>query len=61
MHKSNASLGETPGVAITATNDHGLFDPVATSTSGVPLSDISKFLDASFQRKLSYQQSLVSL
>ena len=40
-------------------DDHGLFDPVAKSTSWKPSSSFSKFLDTNFRRKLSYQQSLV--
>ena len=40
-------------------DDHGLFDPVAKSTSWKPLTSFSKFLDTNFWRKLSYQQSLV--
>ena len=45
---------KTPGVAATASNDHGLFDPLATLTSGVPSSFFSKLLDTNFRRKLSY-------
>ena len=40
-------------------DDHGLFDPVAKSTSWKPSTSFSKFLDTNFRRKLSYQQSLV--
>ena len=42
-----------------SSDDHGLFDPVAKSTSWKPSSSFSKFLDTNFRRKLSYQQSLV--
>ena len=38
-----------------SSDDHGLFDPAAKLTS------LSKFRDTNFQRKLSYQQSLVIL
>ncbi|XP_020607349.1 uncharacterized protein LOC110046027 isoform X2 [Orbicella faveolata] len=38
---------------------HGLFDPVAKSTSWKPAASFSKFLDTNFRRKLSYLQSLV--
>ena len=38
---------------------HGLFDPVAKSTSWKPSTSFSKFLDTNFRRKLFYQQSLV--
>ena len=44
---------KTPGVAVTAANDHGLFDPVAPSTSWAPSSSFSKCLDTNFRRKLS--------
>ena len=39
-----------------SSDDHGLFDPVAKSTSWKPSSSFFKFLDTNFQRKLSYQQ-----
>ena len=42
-----------------SSDDHGLFDPVAKSTSWKPSTSFSKFLDTNFRRKLSYQQSLV--
>lgn len=42
-----------------SSDDHGLFDPVAKSTSWKPSASFSKFLDTNFRRKLSYQQSLV--
>ena len=41
-----------------STDDHGLFDPVAKSTSWKPSASFSKFLDTNFRGKLSYQQSL---
>jgi len=46
-----------------SSDDHGLFDPVAKSTSWKPSASFSKFLDTNFRRKylLSYQQSLVIL
>ena len=44
-----------------ASLDHGLFDPVAQSTSWKPSSSFSKFLESNFRRKLTYQQSLVIL
>jgi len=44
-----------------ASDDHGLFDPVAKSTSWTPSASLSKFLDTNFRRKLSYQQLLVIL
>ena len=40
-------------------DDHGLFDPVAKSTTWKPSASFSKFLDTNFWRKLSYRQSLV--
>ena len=40
-------------------DDHGLFDPVATSTSWKPSTSFSTFLDTNFRRKLFYQQFLV--
>jgi len=42
-----------------SSDDHGLFNPVAKSTSWKPSAAFSKFLDTNFRRKLSYQQSLV--
>ena len=42
-----------------ASDDHGLFHPVARSTSWTSSASFSKFLDTNFRRKLSYQQSLV--
>ena len=42
-----------------SSDDHGLFDPVAKSTSWKPSESFSKFLETNFRRKLSYQQSLV--
>ena len=42
-----------------SSDDHGLFDPVAKSTSWKPSNSFSTFLDSNFQRKLFYQQSLV--
>ena len=44
-----------------SSDDHGLFDPVAKSTSWKPSESFSKFLETNFRRKLSYQQSLVIL
>ena len=38
-----------------STDDHGLFDPVAKSTSWKPSASFSKFLDTNFRGKLSYQ------
>jgi len=35
-------------------DDHGLFDPVAKSTSWKPSASLSKLLDTNFQRKLSF-------
>ena len=44
-----------------ASLDHGLFEPVAQSTSWKPSSSFSKCLESNFRRKLTYQQSLVIL
>jgi len=44
-----------------ASDDHGLFDPVARSTSWTSSASFPTFLDTNFRRKLSYQQSLVIL
>jgi len=37
-----------------SSDDHGLFDPVAKSTSQKPSASFSKFLDTNFRRKLSF-------
>ena len=37
-----------------SSDDHGLLDPVAKSTSWKPSASFSKFLDNNFQRKLSF-------
>jgi len=37
-----------------SSDDHGLFDPVAKSTSWKPPSSFSKFLDTNFWRKLHF-------
>ena len=50
--KSSKTSDEAENAA-NSSDDHGLFDPVAKSTS------FSKFLDTNFRRKLSYQQSQV--
>ena len=42
-----------------SSDDHGLFDPVAKSTSWKPSTSFSTFLDTNFRRKVFYQQSLV--
>lgn len=60
--KAPTESAKTPDEVETSTNssdDHGLFDPVAKSTSWKPSTSFSKFLDTNFRRKLSYQQSLV--
>ena len=60
--KAPTESAKTPDEVETSANssvDHGLFDPVAKSTSWKPSTSFSKFLDTNFQRKLSYQQSLV--
>ena len=41
-----------------SSDDRGLFNPVAKSTSWKPSTSFSKFLDTNFRRKLFYQQSL---
>ena len=41
--------------------DHSLFDPLASTSSWTTSASFSKFLETNFRRKLSYQQSLVIL
>ena len=62
--KAPAESSKTSDEAENSANsndDHGLFDPVAKSTSWKPTTSFSKFLlvDTNFRRKLSCQQSLV--
>ena len=60
--KAPTESAKTPDEVETSTNssdDHGLFDPDAKSTSWKPSTSFSKFLDTNFRRKLSYQQFLV--
>ena len=56
--ESNKTSDEAENSA-KSSDDHGLFDPVATSTSWKPSTSFSTFLDTNFRRKLFYQQSLV--
>ena len=56
--ESNKTSDEAENSA-KSSDDHGLFDPVAKSTSWKPLTSFSKILDTNFWRKLFYQQSLV--
>ena len=56
--ESNKTSDEAENSA-KSSDDHGLFDPVATSTSWKPSPSFSTFLDTIFRRKLFYQQSLV--
>ena len=56
--ESNKTSDEAENSA-KSSDDHGLFDPVAKSTSWKPSTSFSTFLDTNFRRKLLYQQSLV--
>ena len=56
--ESSTTSDETENSAISS-DDHGLFDLVAGSTSWKLSASFSKFLDTNFRRKLSYQPSLV--
>lgn len=58
--ESNMTSDEV-GNSAKSNDDHGLYDPLAKSTSWIPSASFSKFLDTNFRRKLSYQQSLVIL
>ena len=56
--ESNKTSDEAENSA-KSSDDHGLFGPVAKSTSWKPATSFSTFLDIIFRRKLFYQQSLV--
>ena len=56
--ESNKTSDEAENSA-ESSDDHGLFDPVAKSTTWKPSTSFSTFLDTNFRRKLLYQQSLV--
>ena len=56
--ESNRTSDEAENLA-KSSDDHGLFDPVAKSTSWKLSTSFSKFLDTNFRRKLPCQQSLV--
>ena len=56
--ESNKTSDEAENSA-KSSDDHGLFDPVASSTSWKPPTSFSTFLDTNFRGKLFYQQSLV--
>ena len=56
--ESNKTSDEAEN-SVKSIDDHGLFDPVATSTSWKPSTSFSTFLDTNFRRKLFYQQFLV--
>ena len=56
--ESNKTSDEAENSA-KSSDDHGLFDPLATSTSWKPSTSFSTSLDTNFRRKLFYQQSLV--
>ena len=58
--ESSKTSDETENSA-KSSDDYGLYDPVAKSTSWKPSASFSKFLDTDFRRKSSYQQSLVIL
>ena len=57
--ESNKTSGDEAENSAKSSDDHGLFDPVATSTSWKPSPSFSTFPDTNFRRKLFYQQSLV--
>jgi len=57
--KESSKISDEAENSANSSEDHGLFDPVAKSTSWKPSASFSKFLETNFRRKLSFQQSLV--